>query len=282
MRKFIRICVSVILIIIALLSSRFAFAQSINNSYTSAEYWNSSEDITTVKFNFDNDPTRSSAQYIINQNDNAVYFRLEFSSEIDMSQLKIHFDFYNDFREYHFAIGQDGMTDFVGNEQDAFEMIYNFVDTPMVGIRLLDGSYVNEMKLVVNYNGRNYKVIDSMILDFTPIIEESTTVERTTKPHKETTTKHTTTKASKYSPSVSKYVASPVTSSTRKITTEKAETTSQNDINGDANRSHNLTVRQKLFFVISAITAFITLFMFIAFIVRKISESKDNEKPLDK
>lgn len=274
--------ISIMLAIIILSSSFNAFSESINNAYVSSDYWNTYVSSKSIRFSFINSDEKCIAKYVVDDNDKAIYLKFEFNYPVDLSLLKIHFDIKNELRDYHFAVDENGLTDFEGNEDTDFEIIQNFETSPMIGIRFIDNELINKLSLKVNYDGKNYKVINKLNLDFTPVTEPSTTKITTTKLSKEKSTKasRATTKTesktkekvakttvTKYIPNVEKH----------KVSNDETSTQLQSESNSEiySNIAPTSNVKNKKPLIISGcVTGVICVLLFITYLIKKRKEYK--------
>lgn len=220
---------STVMLISVIASSITTYGQALNNAYLAPEYWNDKASVHSINFNFNRGEVKGVAQYDINKIDNAIYFKTTFASDFDIDALKLHFDFYNDYNEYHFAINQYGICDFEGNENIAFEIIKSFEYSQIVGIKILDGSLVNDVKFTINYQDRNYIVAKSIVIDATPI-EEETFEDTTIAPTKSSTSITSTTTKTSNTPSLT--TVNETTLSTKFIPSSHHPATQQTTIKG--------------------------------------------------
>lgn len=278
--------ISFIAILMTLVASSSLFpvitsANELNKVYLSEEFWYSQDNIETKAFDYgDNEPS-GFIRYFEDVENNMFYVSVTLSDvneELPYGYTKLHFDIVNSANEYHFGINENGICDYEGNENDLFEIIYNFDKSQkgvyLAGIKIDNGSYINDLSFTLNFGGRNYILISNLHIDATPT---TTVKETTTKPIKQTTTKHTTTKTTKTSKTTTKKITEAKTTtipSTKFYAhIEASSTTKTTKFNGQANsgysnayeRKYTLSNRSIISIVLGSILLVMALVCFIVF-----------------
>lgn len=287
--------ISLIAIFVILLASSSLFpvissANELNKLYLSEEFWYSQDNIETKAFDYGDYEPSGYLRYFRDIESNMFYVSVTLSNVIDelpYGHTKLHFDIVNSANEYHFAINEDGICDYEGNENDLFEIIYNFDNSHngvyLAGIKIDNGSYINDLSFTLNFGGRNYILIDNLHIDATPT---TTVKETTTKPPKETTTKHTTTKTTKTSKTTTKKIieAKTTTIPSTKFYAhiETSSTTKTTKFNGQANsgysnayeRKYTLSNRAIISIALGSILLVMAIICFIVFFKGKKSSQE--------
>lgn len=204
-----------------------AYAKDLNSAFLNEEYWREVKDVEMKKFDFGKEEPQGVFRLFVDEENNMLYVNISLgllNEPIQDETLKIHFDIYNNQNDYHFALDSNGLCDAMGEEENLFDFILNFDNISggviLAGIKIENGSFVNNFGIALHYNGRNYFLIKNRSIDATP-----TTIEKTTNPKSEkdsnsnkkqsnkttklpTTARSTTAPSTKYKP---KYDNIPIT-----------------------------------------------------------------------
>lgn len=281
-----KMIVSLVIILITFFASFSLFpiissANEINKAYLSEEFWYSQDNIETKAFDYGDYEPSGYLRYFQDVENNMFYVSVTLSDvndELPYGYTKLHFDIVNSANEYHFGINENGICDYEGNENDLFEIIYNFDKSYngvyLAGIKIDNGSYINDLSFTLNFGGRNYILISNLHIDATPT---TTVKETTTKDTKQTTTKHTTTKITKTSKATTKKITEAKTTTTPSTKfyahIETSSTTKTTKFNGQANsgysnayeRKYTLSNRAIISIVLGSILLVMALVCFILF-----------------
>lgn len=177
-------------------------------------------------------------KYFYDRNDGCFYSYFDFTEsrlESVYEDVRVHFDVKNDSSSYSFAVDMDGICDCGDTEEKLFNTYqnFNYADNFELAMSIVEFNCkpdVYNIKIKLYIGGRNYKILDDIVIDTTkPTTTKPPTTKKpiTSKAHKTTSAKQKTAKSTTYR--LTKYKGSGANGSAKKYSAN-GQTEGKNDV----------------------------------------------------